>query len=91
MNIDLEEPNAEKKKLELKLAEKKYENTWESCCLKTDKRAVVYFTQMIVICGIMGFSISQLIRINSCEGQQAYMGLLTLLIGLLMPNPKFNK
>jgi hypothetical protein len=71
------------------LADEKYKNTWESCCLVLDKRAVQYFTQITMICGIMSFAIIQLTRLDSCEAQQSYLGLLTLLIGILMPNPQF--
>ena len=27
---------------------------------------------------------------ETCEAQQAYLGLLTMLIGILIPSPKFN-
>jgi len=55
-----------------------------------DRRAIQYFTQLGIISSVMAFSIFQLNRLDSCEGQQAYLGLLTLLIGVLIPNPKFN-
>ena len=73
------------------LADEKYNNTWTSCCVNLDRRAVQYFTQIVVISSIMGFSIYQLLRLDTCEGQQAYMGLLTFLIGILIPSPKFSK
>jgi hypothetical protein len=72
------------------IEDEKYRNTWTSCCVTLDRRAVQYFTQIAIIGGSMCFSISQLYRNQSCENQQAYLGLLTLLIGLLMPAPKFN-
>jgi hypothetical protein len=85
-------PSIEKKMFEhkIKVEDKEYENTWKSGCLTMDKRAVMYFSQLSVIVGIMGFSIYQLVNIPDCQGQQSYMGLLTLLIGLLLPNPKFS-
>jgi len=73
-----------------KVEDDKYKDTWKSCCMVLDRRAVQYFTQILIIGGTMGFSIAQLYRINTCEGQQAYLGLLTLLIGILIPNPKFS-
>jgi hypothetical protein len=73
-----------------KIEDDKYKDTWKSCCMVLDRRAVMYFTQIAIIAGTMGFSISQLYRNETCEGQQAYLGLLTMLIGILIPNPKFN-
>jgi hypothetical protein len=68
----------------------KYDNTWESACFKVDRRAIQYLTQILIILGTMSFSIAQLIRLDDCESQGAYLGLLTMLIGLLLPNPKFS-
>ena len=73
-----------------KIEDDMYKDTWKSCCMILDRRAVQYFTQITVIGGTMAFSIAQLYRNDSCEGQQAYLGLLTMLIGILIPSPKFN-
>ena len=73
-----------------KIEDDKYKDTWVSCCMVLDRRAVMYFTQIAIIGGTMAFSIAQLYRNASCEGQQAYLGLLTMLIGILIPNPKFS-
>jgi hypothetical protein len=73
-----------------KIENDKYKDTWVSCCMVLDRRAVMYFTQIVIIGGIMLFSIAQLYRNETCEAQQAYLGLLTMLIGILIPNPKFN-
>jgi hypothetical protein len=85
-------PSGQKRILQHKMdiEDERYANTWTSCCITLDRRAVQYFTQIIMIGGTMAFSISQLYRHESCENQQAYLGLLTMLIGLLMPSPKFN-
>jgi hypothetical protein len=85
-------PSGQKRILQHKMdiEDEKYANTWTSCCVTLDRRAVQYFTQIVIIGGAMCFSILQLYRNESCENQQAYLGLLTLLIGLLMPSPKFN-
>jgi hypothetical protein len=65
-------------------------NEWHSCCLVLDRRAIQYFTQIAIICGIMIFTIYQLCTIESCESQSVYIGLLTMLIGVLVPSPKFS-
>ena len=73
-----------------KVQDARYKDTWKSCCIVLDRRAVQYFTQIIIMAGCMGFSIVQLSRLPDCTSQQTYIGLLTLLIGIMLPNPKFN-
>ena len=67
------------------------DNTWKSCCYEMNKNAVQYFTTIGIICGIMSFAIYKLSTNESCESQTAYMGLLTLLLGILSPSPAFKK
>ena len=64
---------------------------WRSACVLMDKNAVQYFTTIGIITGIMGFSIYNLSTNESCESQTAYMGLLTMMIGLVAPAPQFKK
>jgi hypothetical protein len=65
------------------LQKKVYDNTWSSCCITVDKRALQYFTQMAVLSVVLGFSMTQLVRIDSCEGQNLYYGLLVLVLGFM--------
>ena len=64
---------------------------WRSMCLTMDKNAVQHFMTIGIITGIMGFSIYKLSTNESCESQTAYMGLLTMMIGLVAPAPQFKK
>ena len=73
---------------EIKIQDEKYEDTWDSCCLRTDKRVVQYFSQIFIISGIMMFNIYQLVTLKECSEQGPYMSLLTFLIGILIPSPK---
>ncbi len=66
------------------------DNTWKSCCLSMDRRAVQYFTQLAVISSVMSLCIYKLATDSSCEVQTSFTGLLTLLIGVLVPSPKFK-
>ena len=66
----------------------KTENIWRSLCLDCDKRAVQYFSQLFFIGCIMLFCIFKLEFDRSAESQEAYTALLTLLIGIVIPNPK---
>lgn len=86
-------PNTRKRILEHKfnMEDEQMKNVWESMCLKMDRRAVQYFCQIIIIASTMIFASYQLIHLTDCDPQQAYLGLLTLLIGLLLPNPKFHE
>ena len=75
----------------IQMDEKEQEKTWRSCCYDVNKDAVQYFTTISIIVGIMMFCIFKLITDNTCVGQQAYTGLLTLLLGLVSPSPVFKK
>ena len=85
-------PSAQKRILDhaLKAEDTQVENTWKSLCMVMDRRAVQYFTQISIIGGVMIFCIFKLTTDTSCVAQQAYTGLLTLLIGILAPSPKFK-
>ena len=63
------------------------ENSWKSCCLVLDKRFVQFFAQMLVIMLIIIFCVVQLSRLDDCNNQRAYVGLLTFIIGIMLPQP----
>ena len=66
------------------------EKTWKSCCgLQAHSEPIQYFTTIAIISGIMVFCIYKLNTNESCESTTAYMGLLTLLLGLVSPSPVF--
>ena len=64
---------------------------WESCCLKVNVHAVLYFTQLSVMLIGITFSIYQITNLSRCEDQTPYFGLLTSLIGIFLPSPKLFK
>jgi len=63
---------------------------WRSCCLKMDKTAVKYFIQVGVLISIIVFSASMLVLEPDCNSQRNYAGLLTLSLGIFLPQPKMN-
>jgi hypothetical protein len=65
------------------IEDKKYNNTWKSCCFVIDKRAVQFFTQTFLMFITMMFCIYQLITLTSCQEQQTYIALLSTTLGLL--------
>jgi len=69
------------------LTKLRYETTWDSCCLRLDKRATIFFSQLSISVMVMSFSTLQLVRLGDCESQQAYIGLLTLCLGVWLPQP----
>jgi hypothetical protein len=87
--------NQEEKKEDLELQridtpeEKK---VWRSCCFgEINKDAMVFFTQVIILFSFLIFCCGQLVRVDSCEGQQLYSSLITLVLGILCPSPRIKR
>jgi hypothetical protein len=72
------------------IEDKNLDNQWKSCCLTLDKHFTQYITQMIILLLIIIFCIVQLILKEDCDNQRAYVGLLTFILGILMPQPKIK-
>ena len=79
-----------REKHDIALEDKKYDDHWQSCCMTIDRRATRYFTQLAIAVMIITFCIVQLIRIESCEGQALYSGLLMTVIGIMLPAPSLH-
>ena len=69
----------------------KTENTYRSCCLTSDKRALQFFSQFTLCVGVLLFSMYKLINSNECEETQVYIGLITMIIGIYIPQPVIKK
>ena len=67
------------------------ENTWNSCCLKTDRRAVIYFSSFSLSASVLVLCIYQLLTKDDCNSNQLFLGLLTFILGVYFPNPKIQK
>jgi len=65
--------------------------TWRSMCLVADKEAGVYLTTFFTIAGMIIFCCYQLTTLTDCHSQNAYMGLLGTIIGILLPSPVMKK
>lgn len=79
-----------KQELKLEIMREKYENTWESCCIKLDKRATLFFSQLSISLLVIVFSLYQLLHSSTCEKDQLYSGILTLILGVYLPQPKMK-
>ena len=72
------------------MEEKKEDKKMKSCCYDLDRTAVTFFSQVIIISGVMLFSIYKLSIDNSPEQQTIYLGLLSTCLGILSPSPIFK-
>ena len=64
---------------------------WRSCCVEIDRDAVVYITGFSLITATMSFCFHQLIVLKDCHSQQAYLSVLTLILGVLLPSPMIKR
>jgi hypothetical protein len=46
---------------------------------------------MFISVGVMSFCGVQLVRLENCEAQSLYSGLLSLVVGIYLPQPKIVK
>ena len=70
--------------------EYKHKTQWESCCVRADKRAITYFSQVVFSAIIIAFCISMLVSNQDCATFSRYRPLLTFVIGYLMPSPQLK-
>ena len=63
---------------------------WRSCCFRLDKRVVVFSSQLLISLMIISFSLFQLTKNDTCEHQQIYIGLLTMILGVYLPQPRVH-
>lgn len=63
-------------------------NSWRSCCFSVDKNATVFISQLSVCIIVICFCMYQLLHSKSCEKDSLYSGLLTLILGIIIPNPR---
>ena len=65
------------------LSEKEFErkNYWKSCCIQVDRRAVKFFSQLIISLLIIVFCLFQLHYVPKCDSSE-YLSLLTMILGV---------
>lgn len=82
---ELNELIIEEKKAELEERKK----VWKSGCLIIDRNAVVFFSTLFISLIVITFCIFKLTHSDSCEAQNTYIGLLTLVLGIWIKSPSF--
>ena len=61
------------------------EVTWKSCCLRTDRQAVVYLGQLSFSLSVLGISCAKLILADGdCSKSSPYISLIAFLLGKLL-------
>jgi hypothetical protein len=69
--------------------ERQYEdqgnNEWRSCCFTADRHVIIYVSQLMVACSVLGFSGFMLHQGGGdCEKSSPYLGLISFILGKLL-------
>lgn len=67
------------------------DNTYQSCCFTSDKRALDFFTKSIIILGILLFSMFQVIHIDNIPERNNYLNIIILILGTFLPSPSLKQ
>ena len=82
-----------KHKIDVEDDERKFSHSykWESCCLRTDKRALSFFTQVAFSASIVAFTVGMMAaHPEDCASFSRYSPLLTLVVGVWLPSPQLR-
>ena len=67
-----------------------HKTTWRSCCLVLDKRATIFFSQLIFSLIIVGFCVGMLVKNQDCATFSRWSPLLVLVLGVWLPQPSLR-
>jgi hypothetical protein len=73
--------------LEQKIIQLEYKDTLFCCKHKIDKRLLIFISQITLILVLIIFSIVETVRQQTCEDRSPFVGLLTTMVGVLLPSP----
>ena len=72
-------------RVEVKYDVEEKETTWRSCCLTTDRQAIVYFGQLSFGMATLGIATTMLIIADGdCNKSSPYISLIAFLLGKLL-------
>jgi hypothetical protein len=60
---------------------------WVLCCVEVDRELVQCIVEIVFTLLVSTFCMIQLHRLHDCESQQLYSGILTFIIGIVIPQP----
>ena len=82
--------NLEQKKHSLIIQDKIYDNTYESCCIRVDKRALTYLIQVFFCFIVLIFCVIQMSLYDDCATYAKYSSIMMFIIGVFIPNPSMK-
>ena len=68
-----------------------HETTWKSCCVTVDRRAVSFFSQLILSVAVVAFCITMLATNQDCPTFSRWSPLLLLIVGIWVPAPRMTR
>jgi hypothetical protein len=74
--------------IERKRGEVEVDNSYQLCCMRSDRRILLFIVQVLIAVFILGFSFYKLSHGNSCELNTVYITLIGTIVGFFLPNPK---
>jgi hypothetical protein len=63
---------------------------WKSCCTLIDSRVLQFMAQSMMLFCVSTFCMVMLLRVDTCPEQQLFSGILTMVVGVFVPNPKIH-
>lgn len=61
------------------------DRTWNSCCLKSDRKALVFFSQLSVSAAVLAFSCFMLFYADgNCEKSSGHFSTVSFILGKLL-------
>jgi hypothetical protein len=62
---------------------------WHSCCVgrSTDSRLLKFVSLYLILLGVVVFCLVSLSNSTTCEDTTTYISLLTLILGVILPQP----
>ena len=75
-------------KIEIK--EEEYQKIWKSCCLELDPEFTQFFIKYFILIGLMIFFGIELHLSEDCQDKNLFQSLLTLCMGIALPNPRLK-
>ena len=68
-----------------------HKNMWQSCCITLDKRATLFFSQLLISVIIVVFCVSMLVYNQDCATFSRYSPLITFMVGVWLPQPQLRE
>ena len=89
--IELKNMKKEEQIHHLELENERYQNTYESCCLKIDKRALEFFLKSFVIFSVLIFAMLMSVYTENVSERNAFINIVILILGCFLPSPSIKK